>query len=388
MSRHALLPLAVCLAGFLMLLSSMPRPARGDDKDKAKHAASNVPKDLTPRLFTLEGKDILLTKAMAELAQQTGNPPVEVRHESKEPIKLKLQLKNATFWQALDAIAKEADLKLYFDQNGKLALVDGPYQVQPISYSGLFRVTISRMDLIHLLEEDQHVCNVYLNVAWEPRFQPLGLETRPDTLTVVDDKKRSIDVPAEGERGKAAVGKRPSKEIMLRLPAPQRTAQKFAVLKGQLGAVGPSQVLTFTFDKLAKIKKEAEARKETQNGVTVTLRELSPQGQGDDQVWAARLLLEYPADGPKFESFQSWLVNNEIYLEKEKEGIKQRFPPNLGYETDDQSEDKAIICYRFGDEPDRNLVVGKISDWKLIYRTPGRIAEMAIPFEFKDVKLP
>jgi hypothetical protein len=100
------------------------------------------------------------------------------------------------------------------------------------------------------------------------------------------------------------------------------------------------------------------------------------------------LLLEYPADGPKFESFQSWLVNNEIYLEKEKDGIKQHFPPNLGYETDDATDTRALIKYRFGDEPDKKLLLGKFSDWRLVYRTPGKIAEIPIPFEFKDIPLP
>jgi hypothetical protein len=31
---------------------------------------------------------------------------------------------------------------------------------------------------------------------------------------------------------------------------------------------------------------------------------------------------------------------------------------------------------------------GKISDWKLVYRTPGRIVEVPVPFEFKGLDLP
>jgi hypothetical protein len=49
---------------------------------------------------------------------------------------------------------------------------------------------------------------------------------------------------------------------------------------------------------------------------------------------------------------------------------------------------KAIIRYRFGDEPDKKLILGKFSDWKLVYRTPGKIASVPIPFEFKNLELP
>ena len=43
---------------------------------------------------------------------------------------------------------------------------------------------------------------------------------------------------------------------------------------------------------------------------------------------------------------------------------------------------------RFIDQADKNQVLGKISDWKLVYRTPGKMTEMPVPFEFKDVPLP
>ena len=104
----------------------------------------------------------------------------------------------------------------------------------------------------------------------------------------------------------------------------------------------------------------------------------------------AGLMLEYPADGPKFESFQSWLLSNEIYLEKEVDGVLQRFPKNFGEEIGggDDEDNKAFARYRFGDQPEKSLVLGKISDWKLVYRTPGKIAEVPLTFEFKDLPLP
>ena len=66
----------------------------------------------------------------------------------------------------------------------------------------------------------------------------------------------------------------------------------------------------------------------------------------------------------------------------------QVIPVNGGYETDEVSENQAVIRYRFTDEPEKNLLLGKPSDWKLIYRTPGRIHELPVPFEFKELPLP
>jgi hypothetical protein len=360
----------------------------GGADEKAKNPDADVPKELAPVAFTLQEANLSVNKALNELARQTGSQVEDRRREKDENKLLKLDLKNATFWQALDTIAKAADARVsLYERDGKIALIDGPHQLLPVSYNGLFRVVVKEIHLHHYLDADTHSCDIKLEVAWEPRFQPLFMETRPDSLVVQDDKGRAIEIPEEG-RGPAAIGRATVNTITVRIPAPQRSAKQLGLFKGSLSVTGPSKMLTFTFDKLSKIEKAAEVKKETKQGVTVQLRELRSEGGGGDEVWTVGLLLEYPADGPKFESFQSWIVNNQIYLEKETAGIKQRFPPNLGYETDDQSDTKAIIRYRFGDEPDKKLTLGKFSDWKLVYSTPGRIADVAVPFEFKELPLP
>lgn len=385
---RATLAATISLLGMLLILCSPRSAVAGGASDKAKHPDVDVPKELVPRTITLQQASISVSKALKELVSQTGNQVEDRRREKDETKVLKLDLKDATFWQALDAIAKAADARVsLYERDGKLALVDGPHQLLPVSYSGLFRVVVKEIHLHQYLDADTHTCDLKLEVAWEPRFQPLFMETRPDSLIVQDDKGRAIDVPEEGG-GPAAIGRPMVHTTTVRIPAPQRSAKQLGLFKGKLSVTGPSKMLTFTFDKLSKIEKAADAKKETKQGVTVNLRELRSEGGGGDEVWTVGLLLEYPADGPKFESFQSWIVNNKIYLEKETAGIKQQLPPNLGYETDDQSDTKAIIRYRFGDEPDKKLTLGKFSDWKLVYTTPGRIAEVPVPFEFKDLPLP
>jgi hypothetical protein len=386
MSRAALCTLTmVIVSNFTLFPTSWAR-----EPDKGKPPADEVPKDLVPRLFTMEGKDLPLAKVLTALAEQTGNAVADRRASREEGAKVSLKLKNVTFWQALDAIAKAIDARVSMsDREAKIALVDGPFLALPVSYDGLFRVTVTRIDLTHQIDADNRFGIIYLEIAWEPRFQPLMMKTKVDSLDIQDDKGRSVDVPDSGE-GTAPVGKRQAATLQVRINAPLRSAGQLKVFKGKISAIGPSKMLTFTFDKLAKIDPARSKTEltEVQDGVVLHLRELMPEGQSGDQVWKIGLLLEYPADGPKFESFQSWLVNNDIFLQKEKDGIRQKFPPNLGYETDDSTENKAIIRYSFGDEPEKNLLLGKFSDWKLIYKTPGKISELTIPFEFKDVPLP
>src|SRR5262249_46591618 len=113
--------------------------AKADEQGRNKPVNAELPQELTPKLFTLQQKDVPLSKALAELAKQTGNQ-IEDRRQVKDEMPIKLELKNASFWQSLDVIAKAADAGIsLYEKDGKIALVDGPYKLMPISYSGLFR---------------------------------------------------------------------------------------------------------------------------------------------------------------------------------------------------------------------------------------------------------
>jgi hypothetical protein len=388
MLSRTLLALSLGVLGCLALLSGSPRTARGDETDKSKSALA-LPKELQPKLFTLQAKDMPMDKVLAELAKQTGNP-VEDRRQSKEGTKIKIDLKQVTFWQALEAIAKGADARVsIYQPDNKVALVDGPYLALPVSFSGLFRVSLKRIDTSFNLETETRQSLIFLDVAWEPRFKPLLMENRPDALELQDDKGHSVEVGESGT-GKAAVGKKIAAEIVVRVGAPHRSAGHLGLFKGKLSAIGPVQLVTVSFDKLAKITDAKKARKVTKDGVTVHLRELNSDGDEDEQSWTAGIVVEYSGDSPKLESFQTSLINNDVYLEKEKDGIVQRFPPNGGYETsgDDEGETKSMIRYHFNEEPNRKLVLGNISEWKLVYKVPGKLVDVPIPFEFKDVPLP
>jgi hypothetical protein len=356
----------------LALSTPCPLPAGEPGGEKAK-PDDQAAKELVPRTCTLPN-EISLQKALAELAKQTGNTVTDRRRGEKTDPVLKLAVQKATFWQALEAIAQAADLRVsLYQRDGQIALVDGPYRVLPVSFSGLFRTTVKGLRAVEDLENDLHFTVVQLEVTWEPRFQPFLIETRPEALVVEDDQGHPLKV-SEGGKGQASVSNRAAMDIELRLPAVPRSVAKIGLLKGNLGIIGPSKMLTFTFDKLAK------GQKQKQEDVTVTLSEFTM----DQDRWTVGIVLDYPAGGPKFESFQSWLANNRIVLDKP--GV-QPFPANGGSdEVASPDGTHAVLHYHFVEANGRKL--GKPEDWKLIYRTPGKIVALPVAFEFKDVRLP
>lgn len=378
-----LLKLGPDILSYLPTDLSKLNPAQ-KDRLKAIRAALNeaqVLRDLSPRHVSLQGIAIPLEQALEQLHKQTGIEVVDRRENAGEIPALKLKLQKATFWEALDAIAKEADLTIgLYERDGKLALREGPYRALPVSYSGVFRTQCKRITLTNQLDTDARTCVLTLEITWEPRFMPLFLEPRQNSFVAKDEKGVALAFP-QGAGGRASVQGRLTTEVEVPLEAPRRAVGTLGVLKGGFDMIGPSKMLEFSFDKLAKVDRKTPADKlpaSTQEGVTIRMREFNVE----PDVWTVSFLLEYPDGGPEFESFESWLVNNKIQLvNKDGKGYN-----DAGYEIDEQAGNKAVVTYRFAEE--KGLVLGKPENWKLIYRTPGVIAKVPIDFEFKDLPLP
>jgi hypothetical protein len=379
MSRRALLGLLpLSLASLLLGWALIPAPSAADEpgayaKDKP------ITKEVTPQYVQFPNEAITVTRALEELKKQTGIEVMDER-QNKDDSKIKLDVNKVLFWEALENIAKEADARVnLYREDTKLALGDGPYRALPISYSGIFRVTVNRLVAERDLVTDTHQYRATLEVAWQPGFRPFFIETRPSSIVVQDEKQRTLDT-IEEMPGRDDVKARTA-TIDVRLPAPPRSATKLGLLKGNAAIIGPKKWLTFAFDDLGKLKDDAAGRVQSKEGVTAKLSKLG----FDEDVWTVELTLDYPADGPKFESFESWVVYNEITLKK-PDAVP--FPNNGGYETGNTAGTRAIISYHFLDEPKKKLVRGKPDGWKLEYITPAPFVEFPVAFDFKDLVLP
>ncbi|HEV3258247.1 MAG TPA: hypothetical protein VG013_15300 [Gemmataceae bacterium] len=334
---------------------------------------ARIRQGLAPQTFTLQDRAMPLSKTLKALAGQTAVPVADRRQNKEVDPKLRLNLNRVTFWQGLDAIAREADLRVdLYQPDGTIALVDGPHRELPVSYHGLFRVVVKGVELVRDFETEAHLCRARLEIAWEPRFQPLFLQARPEALEIKDDRGIALKSTA-GASGRTSVGRGHVVETQVLMEAPPRAVKAIGLLRGTIGMVGPSSTLTFTFDKLAGKERQSK------DGVTVTLREFDTQ----PERWTVRFLLQYPPDDPDFDSFESWLVTSQIHLVKK--GTRKGFGPG-SYESDTRPGHRATFTYDFVEE--NGLVLGKPADWKLVYQLPGPIIELPVKFEFKDLPLP
>lgn len=328
---------------------------------------------------TLQTDKLLFSKALAELTKQTGIRVEDVRGVPDETVSL--DWKQTPFWQALDALAAagKARVNLY-PTSGRIVLDKrgANYRLPPISYDGRFRLSVKKVTTSRDLETGSGATDVAVEIAWDPELLPLYLETRPRCLRLVDDRNHVLTLPDEGSslatvHGCIALG------IDLRLPALPRSVKTIRSLEGELAMIGPSKMLTFTFeklDKLAQTKATDPERVLTQEGVTCRILDVELLRER----WSIRLALDYPPGMKQLDTHQSWVVNNEMMLET-PDGKKRL--PNTEYALVSATARHAVLWYHF-----RNHGRGKASDWRVRYRTPANLIEAPIKFAFKDIPLP
>jgi hypothetical protein len=362
---------------FLVLLLSLGSALAADEDPPGP-----APQPPQPRLFSLRGQNVPLSKALAELTRQTG-VRVENRRGMGDP-EIALTLDRIPFWQALDAIADAAGAAVYlYPRGGRITLVGRPAgrPAPRISHDGFFRCSLKKVLTALDLDTGADSCTVFLEVAWEPDLQPLYLETRPQDLRLLDDRGKVVPVPAAGS-SLAPVEGRISLVAEVQLPGLPRSAARIGLLEGRLNVIAPTKMLTFTFEALDRLEKaapEAPERRLTQEGVTCRLGKIV---LAKDR-WTVQVFLDYPPGNRQLESYQSWVVNNELALES---ADGKRRLPSSEYVLESATSRRAVLSYHFRDK--EKQVRGRPEDWHLTYRTPARIVEWPVRFSFKDVPLP
>jgi hypothetical protein len=331
--------------------------------------------------ITLHADKTPLSKVLEDLARQSGESVADRRGEPDVAVTLDVQKK--TFWQALDETAQAADARVELHaRDGRLALVKRSPTDEPptVGYSGLFRTALRRLAASHDFETGRTAYTASLEVAWEPHLQPFLLETRPHNLAVHDEKGNELPAAAEGS-SLAPVDGRNSLLIDVPLPALPRAAAALGLFQGDLYAVGPSKMLTVSFaplDQLAKARTASPPLDSAKNGVACRITRATL----DDDRWSVQVTLDYPDGNVKLDSYQSWVVNNEMWLES-ADG-KERFTTDR-YLMEESSPRHAVLTYHF---TDREKMKKGPAAWTPVYRTPAAIVKIPFSFRFTNVKLP
>ena len=131
----------------------------------------------TPKIVTIRNDKIPLSKALQEMQKQTG---INVEPQTTDDPEIAIDLASVPFWEALDTIAAHGHA--FVSVQGGISLVNRPAHTSAVSYSGIFRLAVKKITAVRELVSGERYCTVTVEVAWEPGFVPLLLETRPQKL--------------------------------------------------------------------------------------------------------------------------------------------------------------------------------------------------------------
>lgn len=232
-----------------------------------------------PRLFTFDGKEQSLGALLSRF--EVGSGMTFHKHAVDLSSLHSLSLKDATFWQALDALAKKVPFTYQPYLGDQLYLNAGPAGDKPLCYHGPFRVALDRVILKRRVGFDRTTeeLSARLHILWENHVSPLGL-TRKFRLTRAEDDTGASLFPTPPETP-APEASRPV--VTMRVPyetldvGPLRplsaAAKRISALEGTLGVEFPSRV-----DKVVFEKPGGAAEIRPLEGVSVELRSFAAAG--------------------------------------------------------------------------------------------------------------
>ena len=346
-------------------------------RDRLEEAAARATTEAS--LVTLAG-EFPLSQLVAKLHELTGNKVIDFRNQfgqtSSDPV-IKVDFQDVPFWQALDFVIKEADLKLYAysGEMRTIALVQLDEGENPpdahAAYSGLFRFAPQTVRAVrNLRNPNNDKLTLTVEITWEPRILPIAISHPLDSLSAQDEAGNAMPIDTRQQVLESSVQNTVSSiEIDLPLELPARDARKIASLKGEITALVPGREATFTFDKLMTARNVE--RKNA--GVTVVLQRVRKNAD----VYQVRVLVRFSEAGGALESYRGWIYSNEAYL-LDPDGKRVDL---ASLETTRQQIDEVGLAYNF-------VTPGDLQDHKFVYKTPAAIVSLPVKYELKDLELP
>ena len=332
---------------------------------------------------TLHGR-LKLSNVLAEIQKQTGNAIAPLPQPADTPAadpEIKVDFSKTPFWNALDEVLDKVQLSIYpYGQPGTLQLVPrgpqtlpragratvvGPLRIEPVRISALRDLRSTTPAALH----------VTLEVAWEPRLQPIAVKQRMADLKVVDSAGAAV-APDDPEAEKEALPRQGSSalEMDVFLAMPAAGAKEIASLKGTLRVMMLGRVETFRFGDLLKVK-EGKKKELRIAAATVTVDEVRKNGD----AWEVFMKLAYDEAGDALESHRNWALQNRAYLEG-PDG-KPIEPDSM--ETTLRTPKEIGVGYVFALEKEKSP-----ENMKFIYMTPGLVVTKDFPYEVKGINLP
>ena len=344
-----------------------------------------IEETITPSKITLSG-EISLKKAFAEIKSQTGNI-IELA-EGYDPAlldkKVKLDLKDASFWKAFSKIQTVGGLEsnAYGGVTGRAVVVPLPPvdpanidkvaagSAPPLDESSIFRIRVASVSSAkNLLRAGLNYTRVNLEIEWEPRLTPISIDMPLSEIKVldVDGKPLKISNPQQVLSGTVQQGINQI-EMAITLENVDRSIKAIGSITGKLDCILPGRKEKFRFPPLGRIEDNPKISKA---GITVQYMGF----EKNEDLYAVELMVSMETKSEKFDSHMGWIYDNPLFLIDEI-GEKE---PSIGQQGGDVNATGVGIEYFFIEDPTN---VG------LLYESPGAIVPFPAQFSLKDIPLP
>jgi hypothetical protein len=348
----------------------------GQIRDKLQRAQAEASMKAT--LVTLSGEK-KLSEVFAAMQKQTGNTIADQREkldqQAGDPM-IKVDFQQLPFWQALDQVLDQTGLTVYpYVEQDAVGFENRPEGDLPrtkrqVSYSGAFRMeAMERLGKRNLRNAEDRRLQLMLEVAWEPRLDPITIQQRLTDIQAVDDAGNAIELETTDSVLEPQILPGDlTTELLIPLKLPDRGVKQIASLKGKLTAMVPGRVETFRFTDLA-----ARGTEQRKAGVAVIL----DQVRRNNEIWEIRVLVRFDKAAGALESHRGWVFNNEAYLET-KDGQRINYD---GFETTRQTEQDVGMAYYFDLEKGPQGLT-------FVYKTPSVVTLLPVEYEIKNLPLP
>lgn len=334
-----------------------------------------------------------INQALEIVKKQTKND-VALSEQIAEAVgetKIKLDLQDALFWDAVSEIMKQGQLEVGMYAGGpqqirllptaafefELANPDIPNpDAAPAKPESIPRNNSSIFDLSvlgtsasrNLSNPSANYCNVKLLIRWEPRLTPISIDLPLSTVKAVDDFDKPIELSQDGVISGIVQPEIPQMEFTVPFALIDRRIETIKKLEATIDAVLPGRTETFRFKQIRELE---PGYSQTKAGATLTFAGTMK----NEDLFGLELKLSFDEGNNALESHQSWVYDNELYLLDDE---RNRYDV-LAYEAIQQTESSVTIRYYFEKDP---------KELTLYYKTPAMIVQVPVRVMLTKIPLP
>jgi hypothetical protein len=311
-----------------------------------------------------------LRQVVSALAKK-GDLQIEVA-PALAALPVSFSLENVPLWEALERTARQVRGQWNVSADGKSLRLLPQGQGQTISaVTGPFRIVVQTVHARLQPSTAQAACDLHLLVHWEPRYPVYRIDTSPRITMVQDDRRQALTVETSQSYQYPTAA---ASELTLRLFGVQRSAQRIVRLEGDFRVTLADRLFTFRWDTPPRDKPVVQ----TAGPLVFTWKSL--RRHPALQVWEVELEGEYPADHPRFDSYEEskWLRDVQIQW-RTAEG---RIVRPQGEEIYASGRKVQVAC-QFPQAIDPLAAGGS-----LLLIVPAPLREVRIPFRLENIPLP